>query len=114
TRWVQNAIESWRHADTGEALVKEVAFTGEEFGGERSVYLPDVVLSWADRRPSSRINSPALGSIDLTPPTGRSGNHRPDGFAIVVDPQRPRAGQLPQGDIVDLAPMVRRLLDRRT
>jgi len=114
TRWVQNATQSWRHTDTGEALVKEVAFTGEEFGGERSVYLPDVVLSWTDRRSSSRISSPLLGSIDLKPPTGRTGNHRADGFSIVVDPQRPRGGHILQGEIVDLAPMVRRWLDRRT
>src|SRR5262249_3943437 len=114
TRWVQNALQSWRHADTGEGLLKEVAFTGEEFGGERSVYLPDVVVSWGDRLSSARITSSALGSIELKPPTGRTGNHRPDGFAIVVDPQRPRAGPIPQGEIVDLAPMVRRLLDRQT
>src|SRR5262249_49851272 len=114
TRWVQNATQSWRHTDTGEALVKEVAFTGEEFGGERNVYLPDVVLSWTDRRSSSRISSPLLGSIDLKPPTGRTGNHRADGFSIVVDPQRPRGGHILQGEIVDLAPMVRRWLDRRT
>ena len=113
-RWVQEAFHSCRITDTGEALVNEVTLTSEEFDGERSVYLPDAVVSWADRRPVSRINSDELGAISFKPPTGRAGNHRPEGFAIVIDPQRERGGQIAQGDIVDLVPMVWRLLDRPT
>jgi predicted AlkP superfamily phosphohydrolase/phosphomutase len=113
-RWVQEAFHSCRITDTGEALVNEVTLTSEEFAGERSVYLPDAVVSWADRRPTSRINSDELGAIIFEPPTGRAGNHRPEGFAIVIDPQRERGGQVAQGDIVDLVPMVWRLLNRPT
>jgi predicted AlkP superfamily phosphohydrolase/phosphomutase len=113
THWVQEAVLGWRIGDTGDSLVKEVALTSEEFGGERSVYLPDLVLSWSDRRSASRIKSDRLGVIDLKPPTGRTGNHRPEGFAIVIDPRSQRGGSAPDGTIVDLAAMVRRLLDRR-
>ena len=109
-RWVQDAFHGWRAADTGAPLVKDVALTCERLAGERRHYLPDAVVRWADRGPISRIRSDALGAIDVRPPTGRSGNHRADGFAIVVDPAAERGRQIAPADIVDLAPMVSRLL----
>ena len=111
-RCVQDAFRGWRIADTGEPLVKDMVLTSEQCAGERSDYLPDLVVSWADREPASRIRADDRGAITLRPPTGRSGNHRPDGFAIIVEPGRDRGGQAAPGDMVDLAPMVTRLLER--
>jgi len=112
--WLKEALYSCRFANTGEPVVKEVALTSEEFAGERSVYLPDAVVVWAaDRVPASRITSDALGVIEAKPATGRAGNHRPDGFTIIVDPRHQHAGEAPDGDIVNLAPMVQRFLNAR-
>jgi predicted AlkP superfamily phosphohydrolase/phosphomutase len=108
---VAEGFRSCRIASSGEALVKEVTLTEEEFGGERSSYLPDVVVSWNNHRPASRIESEMLGAVRGEQSAGRTGNHRPEGFAIVVEPGRTRRGQNAQGEIVDLASMVSRLLN---
>ena len=108
---VAEGFRSCRIASSGEALVNEVTLTEEEFGGERSAYLPDAVVSWSNHRPASRVESEMLGSVRGEPSAGRTGNHRPEGFAIVVEPGRPRGAQNAQGEIVDLASMISRLLN---
>jgi predicted AlkP superfamily phosphohydrolase/phosphomutase len=108
---VAEGFRSCRIASSGEALVKEVSLTGKDFGGKRSSYLPDAVVSWSNHPPVSRIESDMLGSVRMEPSTGRTGNHRPEGFAIFVEPGRTRPAQNAQGEIADLASMVLRLLN---
>src|SRR5262249_61373466 len=68
--WLQEALHSCRFANTREPVVKEIALTSKHFDGERSVYLPDAVVVWAERVPASRITSDALGVIEAKPATG--------------------------------------------
>jgi hypothetical protein len=62
----------------------------------------------ADQR---AIVSPRLGTIDMpspgTNPTGRSGNHRPEGFVIAVGAGFTPGASIEGGHILDLAPTVR-------
>jgi len=112
TQFVRDAFHSWRFSDTGQPLVDEVVFAEETFPGDRKDYLPDAVVVWADRAPATRVQSDEFGGVDLQPSSGRSGNHRPDGFALVLDPHGARDGHAGPADIVDFAPMVSRLLAR--
>jgi predicted AlkP superfamily phosphohydrolase/phosphomutase len=112
-KWMRESFESFRIAETGEPLVKELTFTRDVFPGARQGALPDAVVSWTGAPTVSRIESPSLGVIDAELPTGRAGNHHPEGFSIVIDPGGGHGdvGESGAGDVMDLKPMVfRRLL----
>jgi predicted AlkP superfamily phosphohydrolase/phosphomutase len=112
SRWMRDCFRSFRIAETGEPLVSEITLTGEVFPGERQSYLPDAVISW-NGSPASRVHSDLLGTIEAAPKTGRSGNHHPDGFAIVMNPGAASDVAVP-GDILDIKPMVFQQLGERT
>jgi hypothetical protein len=105
-RWLREAFQSFRIADNGEPLVKSLTFTRDAFPGARQANLPDVIVSWTGVPTVSKIHSPDLGTIDAELPTGRSGNHHPEGFSIVVEPQGARGIVDKAGDILDVKPMV--------
>jgi predicted AlkP superfamily phosphohydrolase/phosphomutase len=105
-RWLREAFQSFRIADTGEPLAKSLTFTRDAFPGARQSNLPDVIVSWTGVPTASKIHSPDLGTIDAELPTGRSGNHHPEGFSIVVEPQGARGIVDKAGDILDVKPMV--------
>ncbi|MGZ5720610.1 MAG: alkaline phosphatase family protein [Burkholderiales bacterium] len=111
-RWMRECFESFRIVETGEPLVQDVVLTADAFPGDRQSYLPDAVISWNGCPPASRIHSNILGTIEGELRTGRSGNHHPDGFAIVVEHGGERGVAQP-GDILDLKPMVFQRLDER-
>lgn len=103
-RWMRECFQSFRIVETGEPLVKDVVFTSEAFPGERQSQLPDAVISW-NGFSTSRVHSELLGTIEAPLKTGRSGNHHPDGFTIVVERGGERGIAAP-GDILDIKPMV--------
>jgi hypothetical protein len=86
--WLRRCFESLRIADTGEPLVGSVRLMSEAFPGRRVDRLPDVVVTWAGGPPVSRIESEVLGPVTARHSTGRSGNHRRDGFCVVSVPGR--------------------------
>jgi predicted AlkP superfamily phosphohydrolase/phosphomutase len=105
-RWLREAFQSFRIAATGEPLVKSLTFTRDAFPGAHQSNLPDVIVSWTGGPTASKIHSPDLGTIDAELPTGRSGNHHPEGFSLVVEPQGARGSVDKAGDILDVKPMV--------
>jgi predicted AlkP superfamily phosphohydrolase/phosphomutase len=105
-RWLHEAFQSFHIADTGEPLVKSITFTRDAFPGPRQANLPDAVISWTGVPTVSKIHSPELGTIDAELPTGRSGNHHPEGFSLLVEPNGARGSVGAIGDILDLKPMV--------
>lgn len=111
-RWMRECFQSFRIVETGEPLVKDIVLTSEAFPGERQGDLPDVVISWTGVPPASRIHSDLLGTIEAQSATGRTGNHHPDGFAIVVERGGERGIAAP-GNILDIKPMVFRQLGER-
>ena len=80
---------SWRElctSDGGEAVVEDVVAMAEVFPGPRSDQLPDLVVTWRDLAPQLVLRSALVGSIRGRLDTGRSGNHRHQGFALVQGP----------------------------
>ena len=61
---------------------------GDVFPGPRLDHLPDLIVTWAGHRPVSRVESRLLGPVEASHATGRSGNHRPEGFCVVDVPGR--------------------------
>lgn len=106
--WVRECFESFRIASTGEPLVGAVHWTPEEFPGRRVDNLPDLVVTWSGAPPTDRIESDRLGPVSGQLATGRSGNHRRDGFCVVSVPGR-EAGPLSDGR--DFARFVRSLFE---
>lgn len=104
--WVRECFESLRIAGTGEPLVGGVHWTGDVYPGPRLDILPDLVVTWSGSRPTERIDSPLIGAVSAKLATGRSGNHRRDGFCAVSGLE-PRA----LGDGRDLARLVQEVFE---
>ena len=107
---IRECFQSFRLAGSRERLVRAVRLTSDELSGRRVEQLPDMVATWTDIQPALRIDSEAFGSLTVTLATGRPGNHRPDGFCVVLGPGSQQAGEMPAGDIRDLSQTVLRTL----
>lgn len=83
--WVRECLLGLRAADAGVPLVREMLLSREHFPGRRTDLLPDAVVTWNGLSPISRIDSQGIGSLVAEPATGRAGNHRSDGFCVVLD-----------------------------
>ena len=88
------AFSALRTADTQAPILRDVVLARDALPGARSNLLPDLILRWSDHVPSARVHSPELGTIDALPDTGRTGEHRAEGFAIVLGPAT-RGGERP-------------------
>ena len=109
---IADGLASFADVDTGEPVVRETARIDMILpDGPARDRLPDLIVDWAST-PAARhraIASPRFGEIAWpTPgrhPSGRSGNHRGEGFYFAVG-----AGLVPghgaDGDILDLAPTI--------
>lgn len=105
-QWLCEAFHSFRIVEPEGALVKEISLTRDVFPGPRQANLPDAVVSWTGVPTTSKIHSPTLGTIAAELPTGRSGNHHPEGFSVVVERNGERGVARTAGDILDLKPLV--------
>lgn len=88
-RYVERVVRAFTHlraADTNAPILRDVVVAAEALPGARSDLLPDLILRWSDHYPTTRVDSPELGSFDAMPETGRTGEHRPEGFAVVLGP----------------------------
>lgn len=84
--WVCKCLRSFQVAGSGENLVKDIHFSNKEYPGARSSFLPDMIVTWGPVAPADHICSEILGEFELGLATGRTGNHRPDGFCVFLDP----------------------------
>jgi len=100
--WVHDCFASLTIAGSGQPLVEAVHLASERFPGRRVDRLPDIVVTWAGHPPATRITSDLLGPLTAELATGRSGNHRRDGFCVASIPGM-ETGAL--ADICDLAPL---------
>jgi predicted AlkP superfamily phosphohydrolase/phosphomutase len=91
---------------TGERAVEEIYFPSTQFPGPRSSELPDIAVVWNPNSPITSLASPAIGTISGQPTEGRTGNHRPDGFALFSGPSYPARGHIVNGDPRQIAPAV--------
>jgi predicted AlkP superfamily phosphohydrolase/phosphomutase len=96
TAWVQRCLTELQEPATDAPVVREVLFSRDHFPGRRMNHLPDAVVTWTGALPASRVRSPAIGDLMSEPATGRTGNHRSDGFCVIIDRTNGRGKRLPR------------------
>jgi predicted AlkP superfamily phosphohydrolase/phosphomutase len=104
--------------DTGKPVVERVITTEQFFKkGDKMKYLPDIIVQWSTEPAANQktIVSNQYGAIPwITPgrnPSGRSGNHRSEGFLLAIG-DHIRPGSKHEGaHILDLAPTICALLE---
>ena len=111
TLWLRQCFESIRITETGEPLIEEVYLSNQTSAGTRRHHLPDVILKWKKVQEVSSVQSEMLGDFTMERATGRGGNHRPEGFCIVLGNGFHHESQHPT-HIADLAPMILKELSR--
>ena len=92
--------------DTGERAVEEIYFPSTQFQGPRSAELPDLAIVWNPNSPITALTSPAMGTVSGKSTEGRTGNHRPEGFALFSGPSFSARGQVVNGDPRQIAPTI--------
>ncbi len=108
--WLKDRLAEITVADTGAPFFRELIDVGAIMPGERSAYLPDLVIIYAPQEPVSAIESPAIGRLDAHLGTGRGGNHAPDAFMIVTGPGKFSPARDRVGDIRDMRGFIEALL----
>ncbi|MBI5852330.1 MAG: alkaline phosphatase family protein [Planctomycetes bacterium] len=99
-----------RDAATDRPLVREVVTPPSRYPGPRADRLPDLVVLWAKEAPATAIRSERLGRIEARLTTGRTGEHRGDGFVCV----RGAGAATAPDDVTGLASFTRELLGSRS
>ena len=109
-RLVKESFLGLRAADSNLPLVKEILCPADIFPGPRSAYLPDMVITWNDLKPAKHIYSDQLGTFHAELGSGRGGNHKPDGFAVMLGDGSNTINLTPLKDILDLSCFVKKFL----
>jgi predicted AlkP superfamily phosphohydrolase/phosphomutase len=91
---------------TGERAVQEIYFPSKQFAGPRSSELPDIAIVWNPNSPITALNSSAIGTISGKSTEGRTGNHRPDGFALFSGASYSGHRNVMNGDPRQIAPTI--------
>jgi predicted AlkP superfamily phosphohydrolase/phosphomutase len=103
---LQKSLRELRVAPEGAPLVRDAVALRAVFPGRRAEHLPDLAVTWAPAAPAEEARSGRLGTLRARLDTGRSGNHRHEGF-LFFD-RGDSAEDLEH--ILDLAAWVRRRL----
>jgi len=113
--FVKNCFLELQRQDMDLPLVKEVIAVQDVFPGMRSRLLPDLVVTWTNSEPAARIHSTRLQDLTAQLETGRSGNHRHEGFVVIAGAEHAETAINRQqlNHIADLAPLVLHQFDDR-
>jgi predicted AlkP superfamily phosphohydrolase/phosphomutase len=103
---ITQALKALVDPETGAPIVREV-FRGDEiFAGPQRHRFPDLIVCWHS---GPEVRTPAaadpVGQMNGCAADHRSGNHRPEGFALFCGPGVKKA-QTSQGHITDIAPTI--------
>ncbi|MFL5538914.1 MAG: alkaline phosphatase family protein [Longimicrobiaceae bacterium] len=107
---VHAAFAGLRAAPSGAPLVDAVRCARDDFPGARSHHLPDLVVTWTGGPPAAAATLDDGATLSAALATGRTGNHRPDGFAVVMEPGARAGAEAAPGHVADLAGTVTRML----
>jgi hypothetical protein len=107
---LREGILSFKDTATGEPIAKDVVFTAGMYPGTRSGLLPDAVILWNDLPPATEIVSEKLGRITAKLATGRTGEHHPEGFAVLAGDTRGLGTVPPLEQAADFAQFARAVL----
>jgi predicted AlkP superfamily phosphohydrolase/phosphomutase len=108
---IGEGLRTFRDADTGRPVVHRVERIDKLFTqGRRLSYLPDLVIQW-DPTPVAAhrmLEADRFGTVAWPTPgrnfTGRSGNHRPQGFLLAAGPGITPGSDVESAGVLDLAP----------
>ncbi len=89
----------------GTAVVREVCSVPEHYRGAAVSRLPDLIVRWNGVPPADQVKSSA-GIIEGESGSGRGGNHRADGFQILLEPSSARGAEADAIPLTDFASMV--------
>jgi predicted AlkP superfamily phosphohydrolase/phosphomutase len=116
-RYVEHVRKSFlglRTVDADRAIIRDIPRADEIFTGARQHLLPDLILRWTNEYPAQEVRSAELGVIRAAPDSGRTGEHRPDGFALVLGRAVKNGGLPPLAHNRDFRRFVSDLLGVRT
>ncbi len=103
---IAGALERLVDPRTGRPVVREVFHTDRTFPGPESHRLPDLYVRWHDGDgPVEAVWSEEVGTVAGRWTDPRSGNHHPEGFAILFGAGA-RRGRRTDGHLLDVAPTV--------
>lgn len=108
--WLRENILSLKEAATQLPIVKDLVLTEQLYPGRRSHYLPDLIILWNELWPASEIYSDGLGQFTGRMATGRTGDHQPEGFAVITGNRHRLEQAPPLAHTADFAQFVRHLL----
>lgn len=92
-RQLREALMALVDPHTGEPIVAEVYASAECYSGPYLDELPDLLVEWRRSGPVRAMASPRIGTIQVPPMRGRTGDHTREGFFIATGPGEP-AGEL--------------------
>lgn len=107
---VREEFMALRDETSGHKVVKEVVETATRYPGSRADLLPDLVVLWEAVPPATALISDTLGRMTGRLGTGRTGDHRPEGFAVVTGDLRALAGAPDLRACTDFARIARHVL----
>jgi predicted AlkP superfamily phosphohydrolase/phosphomutase len=81
---VRKGFFNLRAVGTDKPIISDIVPAPEMFPGARRNLLPDFILRWTNEYPAVEVRSPELGLIRAAPDSGRTGEHRPGGFALLL------------------------------
>ncbi len=108
--WLKERLAEIKVAGTDQPLIRDVIDAHAVFPGERTEYLPDLILGYAPDEPVRDIESPAIGRISAHLDTGRGGNHSGEAFMIVAGPGQTSPALSGVRDIGDIRAFIETLL----
>lgn len=112
--YVDRLRQAFLSLTTGEPrrpIARDVLAMPDVFPGARSHLLPDLVVRWEKLPQATRVHSEAFGDFAAEPDTGRCGEHRSRGFAVLLGPRK-NDDLPPLAHGRDFPRFVRALLDR--
>lgn len=109
---LRRELEELREVPGGAPVVREVIDTDAVYPGPNRHLLPDAVILWDRCPPATQVEGPGIGRLSGRLTTGRTGDHRPEGFAVLTGPSQGRDGITAPTDVADLAGLSRSLLGR--
>jgi predicted AlkP superfamily phosphohydrolase/phosphomutase len=103
---IANQFAALVNVETQERAVDGVYFPAKQFSGPKSAELPDVAILWNSRAPLNSVASDAIGVVSGRQVSDRTGNHRPEGFALFRGPTIAAGGGSAAADARQIAPAV--------
>jgi predicted AlkP superfamily phosphohydrolase/phosphomutase len=91
---------------TEEPAVEHVYFPARTFKGPRAMELPDVAVMWKSVAPINALFVPDVGLFRGQQQDRRSGNHRPEGFALFRTASMASGTGVDEGDARQVTPAV--------